>query len=63
MEGKIEDLESLISDYKEEQRKLVDMIDLWENHGDPGSDPGLQYEQENIISESYNKIKEFALTL
>jgi hypothetical protein len=60
---KIEKLNILIQEYKEEQEKLEQMVENWENEDDPMSDPGLQYEQETRIESIYNKIKEFAKTL
>lgn len=52
-------LKELISDYEYEKRVLTDMIDSWNNHDDPESDPGLQYEQEYIVDNAYNAIVEF----
>jgi hypothetical protein len=59
----IRELKSLIEDYESETRRLEEMIDLWENHDDPCSDPGLQYEQENKAEAAYNKIVKFCATL
>lgn len=60
---KIEELENLIRDYKEEQENLEQMVTNWEDEDDPMSDPGLQYEQEGKVEAIYNKIKEYSKTL
>jgi hypothetical protein len=52
-------LEHLIKEYKYECSVLEDMLECWEQHDDPGSDPGLQYEQEMVIDEKWNKIQSF----
>jgi hypothetical protein len=58
-EDKIYKLKSLISDYETELRRLQEMIFAWKNYNDSGSDPGLQFEQENEVEKHYNKIKNF----
>ncbi len=55
----ISKLKSLIRDWEEEKEKLQEMQYLWEQ-GDPGSDPGLQYEQENKINQCWDKLSAFA---
>ncbi|MFA5366691.1 MAG: hypothetical protein WC333_02305 [Dehalococcoidia bacterium] len=57
----IREIKSLIDDYEMEKRRLEDMIDAWENGGDPCSDPGLQYEQEMRVEETYRRILKFAV--
>jgi hypothetical protein len=52
-------LKSLISEWENEKRDLHDMIKNWENYQDPGSDPGLQYEQETKVEECWNVLSEF----
>jgi hypothetical protein len=59
----IRELRSLFEDYESEKRRLEDMIDAWENGGDPCSDPGLQYEQENRVEETYRRIMIFSKKL
>lgn len=59
-EDTIYKLKQLISDYQEEQQTLSEMIDAWNDFDDPGSDPGLQFEQEMVVKSAYNKIVEFA---
>ena len=55
----IRNLKWLIQEYDEAVNKLDDMITNWNDYDDPGSDPGLQYEQENKIKDIYNKIENF----
>lgn len=59
-EDKIYKLKSLIRDYEELKNNLHIMIDLWNNHDDSMSDPGLQYEKECEVDKAYKKITEFA---
>lgn len=59
-EDKIYKLKSLIRDYEELKEELSTMIDLWNNHDDPMSDPGLQYEKECEVDKAYKAITEFA---
>lgn len=56
---KIKKLKSLIRDYEYLTQELSQMIDLWENHDDPTSDPGLQYEKECEIDRAYLDISDF----
>ncbi len=53
-------LRSLLEELEREEEQLTTMNDLWENHGDPGSDPGLQFEQEARVQELYSEF--FAIT-
>jgi hypothetical protein len=53
------ELKSLISDYEYEKRELSYMIGQWEEYDDPGSDPGLQYEQEVKLENEWNKLVKF----
>jgi len=53
------ELKSLISDYEYEKRELSYMIGQWEEYDDPGSDPGLQYEQEVKLENEWNKLIKF----
>lgn len=55
----IMELKSLISDYEYEKRELSYMKGQWEEYDDPGSDPGLQYEQEVKIENEWNKLVKF----
>lgn len=52
-------LKSLISEWENEKQDLHDMIENWENYNDPGSDPGLQYEQETKVEECWNELSKF----
>lgn len=56
---KITTLKALISEYENEKEILDDMVRDWEEYDDPGSDPGLQYEQEMMVDECWNKLSEF----
>ena len=62
-EDKIRSLQSLINEFVMEQQELILMIENWNNHDDPCSDPGLQFEQEELVNNVYNKIKDFAKEL
>ena len=53
------ELKSLINDYEYEKRELSYMIGQWEEYDDPGSDPGLQYEQEVKLENEWNKLVKF----
>jgi hypothetical protein len=60
------ELKSLISDYEYEKRELSYMIGelsymigQWEEYDDPGSDPGLQYEQEIKLENEWKKLVKF----
>ena len=53
------ELKSLINDYEYEKRELSYMIGQWEEYDDPGSDPGLQYEQEIKLENEWNKLVKF----
>lgn len=55
----IDKLKSLISDYENERSYLREMADQWEKYDDPGSDPGIQYSQAEIIEKSYNDLKNY----
>ena len=63
MEDKIRTLKDLISEYEDEVSILDDMNYSWENYGDPGSDPGLQFEQAMKIESAYKEIVEFTKTM
>ena len=52
-------LKSLISDWEQEKENLDNMIRDWEEYDDPGSDPGLQYEQEMKVEECWNELSKF----
>lgn len=56
-------LKELISEYEEEVRELEQMCRQWNDHDDPGSDPGLQYEQECKVDKMYQEVIQFAKTL
>lgn len=56
-------LKQFIEDYEDESRELTEMVYRWNHYDDPGSDPGLQYEQEMKVEKAYNKIVEFIKTL
>jgi hypothetical protein len=58
-EGMIRDLKNLIDDWEYEKNTLSSMINLWEEYDDPGSDPGLQYEQEMLVEDKWNSITDF----
>jgi len=51
-------LKWLIQEYEEEVSELRLMKDRWEE-GDPGSDPGLQYEQEMKIDSAFKAIQTY----
>lgn len=51
-------LEEAISEYKEEKETLKEMRNAWNRYNDPGSDPGLQYEQEEVVDRKYRDLKE-----
>ena len=53
------ELKSLINDYEYEKRELSYMIGQWEEYDDPGSDTGLQYEQEVKLENEWNKLVKF----
>lgn len=55
----IDRLKWLIQDWEEEVQCLEEMVDNWENHDDPGSDPGLQFEQEMKIERHWKEIADF----
>ncbi len=63
MKEKIRTLKRLIDNYEDELKELEDMVDRWNDFDDPGSDPGLQYEQENRVEIAYGLIVEYAKTL
>lgn len=52
----ISELQWLINDFNSEDNELGNMIDRWNNDGDPGSDPGLQYTQEGKIDAVWDEI-------
>jgi hypothetical protein len=52
-------LKSLISEYENEKDNLENMVRDWEEYDDPGSDPGLQYEQEMKVEGCWNKLSKF----
>jgi hypothetical protein len=60
---KIYKLRNLINDYEYEVGVLDDMETSWNEYDDPGSDPGLQFEQSNKIEDSWNEIVEFCKEL
>lgn len=55
----IRTLKALIRDWEYENQYLEDMIADWEEHNDPGSDPGLQYEQEMKVEKCWNELSKF----
>lgn len=55
----IRDLKNLINDWEYEKNTLSSMMNLWEEYDDPGSDPGLQYEQEMLVDDKWNLITDF----
>ena len=61
-ENFISRLKSFISDYEYEVREMEAMKERWEEYDDPGSDPGLQYEQEMKIENAFNHIIEHVKT-
>jgi hypothetical protein len=60
---KAEHLKFLISNFLYEARELEDMVNRWEKHDDPGSDPGLQYEQEMKMDNEWKELVNFAKQL
>ena len=52
-------LKNLISDWEDEKQNLDNMVESWEQYDDPGSDPGLQYEQEMKVEECWNELSKF----
>jgi hypothetical protein len=52
-------LKILISDWEEEKDRMKEMKTYWEEFDDPGSDPGLQYEQEMKMDEAFERIVDF----
>ena len=52
-------LKSLISEWENEKENLDNMRRDWEEYDDPGSDPGLQYEQEMKVEECWNELSKF----
>lgn len=52
-------LKELISEYEDDVYYLEEMIDDWEKHDDPCSDPGLQYEKELEVDRSFKSIIQF----
>lgn len=62
-QDKIYKLKELISIHEHESYELTRMRERWNDHDDPGSDPGLQYEQELIVEKSYYKIIEYIKTM
>jgi hypothetical protein len=60
---KAEHLKFLISNFLYEARELEDMVNRWKKHDDPGSDPGLQYEQEMKMDEEWKELVNFAKQL
>jgi hypothetical protein len=55
----IYELKMLISDWEEEKDRMKEMKTYWEEFDDPGSDPGLQYEQEMKMDEAFERIVAF----
>jgi hypothetical protein len=52
-------LKSLIENYESELERYNEMVDSWVEYDDPGCDPGLQYEQEVIVENSWNELVDF----
>lgn len=52
-------LKSLISDWENEKENLHNMVSDWEEYDDPGSDPGLQFEQEMKVEKCWDKLSKF----
>lgn len=63
MEEKIKKLTDLIEEFNDEQRRLVEMRHQWEDHDDPTSDPGLQFEQECRVEKAFKNVVEYAKSL
>lgn len=63
---KIKGLKYLIEDWEVEHKRLQDMINIWNSSEDPSCDPGLQFEQEELVDVYWNRIviycKEFIVT-
>jgi hypothetical protein len=59
----IDKLKALISDYETEKSYLSDMADQWEKYDDPGSDPGIQFSQAEVVEKSYNNLKDYIYSL
>lgn len=54
----IYELEKAILEYKEEKLELSGMRYAWNKYEDPGNDPGIQYEQEEIVDKKFKNIIE-----
>lgn len=57
----VNELKRYIIDYEDECNTLEDMVEAWNEYGDPDSDPGLQYEQELRVSNAYDEIKSYVI--
>lgn len=55
----IYELKYLIKSWERSKEILKEMIEDWKEYDDPGSDPGLQYEQEMEVEKRWEKIKEY----
>lgn len=58
---KVNRLKGFIIEYEDECNTLEEMQEAWNKYSDPGSDPGLQYEQELRISNAYEEIKSYVI--
>ena len=56
--GVVQNLSIMLSIIEEEKRLLDEMIDNWNEHDDPCSDPSLQYEKEMEI---YHLLAQFKI--
>ena len=63
MDEKIRKLKELIEDYEDKLKDLQDMQTQWDEFYDPGSDPGLQFEQEFRVDMAYDLIAKYSKTL
>ena len=55
--GVVQNLSIMLSIIEEEKRLLDEMVDNWNEHDDPCSDPGLQYEKEMEIHHLLTQFK------
>ncbi len=52
----IDRLQTAINDYQSLHHELREMISDWDDHGDPASDPGMQFEKECEIDRAFTEI-------
>ena len=59
IQNKINGLKYLIEDWEVEHKRLQDMINIWNSSEDPSCDPGLQFEQEELVEHYWKRILKF----